>query len=175
LAKPVLDYSKRETPPRRRSRYRTEISTFWHSSQFHHKKDTEESGLPHDTFLPACYIARGRQSLTSKDGNNNLACSDAVAKNNSGETRQMKNNSLKQMFVGLFTVLMIAGSVTAAAAANTKLVPSAGVPLIGRCGLRSLNGSYAMTVSATNLIPPSTTIQIAAVGVLSFDGEGRLT
>jgi hypothetical protein len=87
----------------------------------------------------------------------------------------MKNNSLKQMFVGLFTVLMIAGSVTAAAAANTKLVPSAGVPLIGRCGLRSLNGSYAMTVSATNLIPPSTTIQIAAVGVLSFDGEGRLT
>ena len=87
----------------------------------------------------------------------------------------MKNNSFKQMFVKLFTVLMIAGSVTVAAGAQTSILPSGGGSLTGRCGLRSLNGSYAMTVSATNLIPPSTTIQIAAVGVLNFDGAGRLT
>jgi hypothetical protein len=87
----------------------------------------------------------------------------------------MKNNNFSQLSVRLFTILTITVAVAIAVAAQTRGVTKASILLAPRCSVRSISGNYGMTVTASNLIAPGTSIPIVAVGLVNFDGDGRLT
>jgi len=87
----------------------------------------------------------------------------------------MKNNSLKQMSVKLFTVLTIMVAAAMTAAAQTRATTKESPSLTPRCTVRSLAGNFGLTVTATNIVPPSTSIPIVSVGLVNFDGAGSLT
>jgi hypothetical protein len=87
----------------------------------------------------------------------------------------MKNNNLKQKSVTLFTILAIAVVVAMTAAAQTRATTKGSAPLTPRCTVRSLAGNFGLTVTAANIVPPSTTIPIVSVGLVNFDGAGSLS
>ncbi|HEY0461640.1 MAG TPA: hypothetical protein VGC97_21055 [Pyrinomonadaceae bacterium] len=86
----------------------------------------------------------------------------------------MKINFVKR-FAELFVVLVITGTFILTAAAQTKSVKKVDALASRTCSLRSISGNYGLSVTGVNLLPPSTTIQIAAVGLATFDGEGTMT
>ena len=86
----------------------------------------------------------------------------------------MTNNSLRQMLVTVFMVLAITGATTLAANAETIQAKNR-VTVMPKCNLHSLNGSYGLTVAGQNIFPPSTSIPIATVGIVDFDGDGSLS
>ncbi len=87
----------------------------------------------------------------------------------------MKKNSLKQQLVRLFIVLAIAGTFTLSAVAQTKSDKKDVAQPFRRCNLRSINGNYGLSVSGTYLLSPTMSVQIASVGLVTFDGEGNMT
>jgi hypothetical protein len=87
----------------------------------------------------------------------------------------MKNNNFRKTSVKLLTVLTIAMAVAVTAAAHPPGVRKSSATVIPRCSVHSLVGNFGLTVTGQNILPPSTAIPIATVGVVNFDGEGALS
>ena len=79
------------------------------------------------------------------------------------------------MSVKLFTVLAITVVAVMTATAQTRPATKDSASLTPRCTVRSLAGNFGLTVTAMNIVPPSTSIPIVSVGLVNFDGAGSLS